>query len=108
MEENLNTLLNEILQQCFWDYSYTAQDIDNIIKSGTKDEKLYLLKKIILNYKEVFKAVKIFDKDELQELLSEIPNGCFRYEFQNTRLMALRNHYLGEEYAPKRLRWSLR
>ncbi|MBF0119028.1 MAG: hypothetical protein HQK79_09340 [Desulfobacterales bacterium] len=99
--------LNDILSQCFWDYDYSIKDIEDIILSGTKTEKLYLFKKIIINHKFFFKAVKIFSENELKEMLAKIPNGFFKYEFQNIRLISLRNYYLGEENAPKRLRWLL-
>ncbi|MBF0103361.1 MAG: hypothetical protein HQK77_20870 [Desulfobacterales bacterium] len=101
------TLLNNIIMHCFWDYNYSVQDIENIIVNGTKQEKVYVLKKIICNSNEFFNAVSLFNKNELKELLTSLPNGSFKYEFQNIRLMALRNYYFGEENAPKRLRWSL-
>ncbi|KJR40645.1 hypothetical protein MCHI_003462 [Candidatus Magnetoovum chiemensis] len=103
--ENIN--LNDIIKQCFWDYNYTVKDIENIVISAAENEKLYLLKKIIVNHKDFFRAVRIFNENELKALLLNIPNGCFKYEYQNVRLMSLRNYYLGEENAPKRLRWTL-
>lgn len=103
----INFDLSEIIKDCFWDYNYNIEDIEIIINNGKIEEKLYLLKKIIINHRKFFKAVKIFSKNELKELLIKIPNGCFKYEFQNIRLLSLKNYYLGEENAPKRLRWIL-
>ncbi|SLM28191.1 hypothetical protein MTBBW1_1270041 [Desulfamplus magnetovallimortis] len=105
---NETNILNTVIKECFWDYDYTTKDIENIIYGNQKDEKLYLLKKIILNSSDFFRVAKrLFKENDLKELLEKIPYGCFKHEFQNTRVAALRNHYLGETNAPERLRWTL-
>lgn len=106
---NLNeSEINTIIKDCFWDYDYTVEDINKIISGNNKEQKVYLLKKIITNSTDFFRlAKKMFERTELENILKQIPYGSFKYEFQNIRIAALRNFYLGENNAPKRLRWPL-
>jgi hypothetical protein len=99
--------IRDILNQCFWDYNYKIEDIENIIATGKMEQKLYLLKKIIANHNFYFKAAQVFPAAELTQLLANIPDQAFRHEFQNIRLTSLKNYFLGEKNAPERLRWAL-
>lgn len=44
----------KIINDCFWDYNITINDIDNIIKSNNLKEMLFLFEKIIVNSQKDF------------------------------------------------------
>jgi|GEM_PF-336040 len=65
-------LLSKILSECFWgDYSFTEDDIINIIKNGSKKEKQFLFGKIIQNANFVSQSLSIFSLADLKWLFDE-------------------------------------
>lgn len=102
----MTALIEDIIKQCFWDYNYTVDKVKDIIENGTTERQIYLLKKIIANYKNHYIVIKIFPAERLKELIRELPIDTFKNEFQNKRVMVLRNIILGENNIPEKLRWD--
>jgi len=65
-------LLSKILSECFWgDYSFTKDDIINIVNNGSKKEKQFLFGKIIQNAVFVSQSLSIFSLADLKWLFDE-------------------------------------
>jgi len=80
-KEAVNRTISEILKECFWDYNFSNEDIVKIVKSDSFSEKMFLFQKILSNSTNMLKALRIFTKEDLKELLNKYRVPAFNHEF---------------------------
>ncbi len=77
--------LSRIIKECFWDYDFSAEDIERIVRKGSYKEKMFLFQKILANSTNILKDLRIFSKEELKELFKNYRVPQFNREFLQNR-----------------------
>ncbi len=100
--------IKRILEDCFWDYDFTENDIIEIVnnKNNTK-EKAFLFSKILKNSNDVLNDLTIFNEKDLIFYLNKFQVPKFNFEYINTRYLILRNYFLNEKVNIPKLAWKI-
>lgn len=81
----IDRMIDEILKECFWDYSFLKEDIVKIVKSGSFSEKMFLFEKILSNSTNTLKALRIFTREDLKELFNKYSVPVFNNEYMQKK-----------------------
>ncbi len=95
----------QLLKDCFWEYDFTADDIDKIIVSGDVSEKKFLFGKILANSTWLLKDLKLFPKDELKSLLHDYTVPEFNSEYLSRRKNIAEFYFFDQELKIEELKW---
>ena len=95
-------LLEDILKYCYWDYSISIEELENILNSKDVRLKKKVFDKIVKNYRDPVGALNtLFSSQDLEKLFDEYP-------IKNSKIMVLRNVLLKEHNYIKELTWKKR
>lgn len=94
-----------IQKECFWDLSFSVEDIKNIIKSSDTRKKNMLFEKIILNSTKLFSDINIFDKVELLNLLNNYKVPYFNGEYIARRKNLVEVYFFDKPLLIDELKW---
>ncbi|MCK5914698.1 MAG: hypothetical protein KAG92_01050 [Deltaproteobacteria bacterium] len=95
-----------LIDDCFWDYNFTDKDIDRIATSDDLKQKRFLFEKILANSTWLLKDLKIFPKDQLEQLLSDYVAPNFNYDYLARRKDIVEFHFFGKELSIEELKWE--
>lgn len=95
----------KIIQECYWDYNITADDLIDIIKVGNKRELKKIFSKIIYNSNDKFSDLRIFKKDDLKEFFDDF-KVTYNDKYITRHILVLRSLLLGEKHKIKGLEWT--
>jgi hypothetical protein len=96
---------NRILKECFWDYNYNANDLEQMASSNLDFEKKSLFAKILQNSSDVLNDIEIFSYKDRVNLLNLFKTGQYKSEYLNKRYKILRHFILGDDVTIKELKW---
>jgi len=94
-----------ILKECFWEYNFNEEDIISLSKSQDKQEQIFLFSKILENAKELIKSMKIFDKEDLVNLIESYNLPTFKHEYMARRLNIVEYYFLDKPLTINELKW---
>ena len=97
--------LKTIRKECFWEYNFSEEAINNLAKSQNIQEKMFLFTKILENAKELLKSMKIFDKSNLESLIESYIVPSFKREYMARRLNILEYYFLDKPLTINELKW---
>ena len=84
--------LQRVIKECFWDMQQTPQNIIDITKSHDWTQKKFLFRKILLNSTRMLNDLKIFEQDDLKELIENFNVPTFNQAY------IFRRHNIAEVY----------
>jgi hypothetical protein len=100
--------VNEMIKECYWDYSITADEIIDIAYGDDLRKKQKLFEKIIYNSSHKYLLLTtIFDTKTLLILFNNMKIN-YNAEFITRQTIMLRNLLFGEENVIKVLEWKKR
>jgi len=94
-----------IKKDCFWDYNFTNKDIELLAISKSEREKTFLFQKILLNSTKMFHDLKIFDNNNLKNLIENYKIPKFNYEYAFKRKNMAEAYFLGKPILVNELQW---
>jgi len=97
--------LKNILEECFWEYSFNEEDIISLAKSQDKQEQIFLFSKILENAKELIKSMKIFNESDLTSLIETYIVPSFKHEYMARRLNIVEYYFLDKPLIINELKW---
>ena len=97
--------LKTILKDCFWEYNFTENDIISLAKSQNQQEQIFLFTKILENAKELIKSMKIFDKEDLENLIELYTLPTFKRDYMARRLNIIEYYFLDRPLTINELKW---
>ena len=97
---------HQLLKDCFWEYDFTADDIDKIIASGDDSEKKFLFGKILANSTWLLKDLKLFLDDGLKSLLNNYTVPEFNSEYLGRRKNIAEFYFFDQELNIEELKWG--
>ena len=97
--------LKTILKTCFWEYNFTEEDIISLAKSQNQQEQMFLFIKILENAKELIKSMKIFDKEDLENLIESYTLPTFKRDYMARRLNIIEYYFLDRPLTINELTW---
>jgi len=97
--------LKTIIKECFWEYNFSEEDINNLAKSHNSQEQMFLFTKILENAKELLKSMNIFDKSDLERLIESYTVPSFRREYMVRRLNIVEYYFLDKPLTINELKW---
>lgn len=98
-------LVSRILDDCFWDYEFTADELKKMATHSTQAEKRFLFSKIVEHSTDVLNDLEIFSLDDQKALLQEYKVPSFKNDYLAKRNAVLRHFILGEKSYIKELAW---
>ena len=99
-------VIKQILQECFWDMSFSIEEIDKIVNGKDFRKKTFLFDKILLNNTKLFVALSIFNKNDLERLIKEYKIPDFNRDIAKRRLNLSEVYFLDMPLKIKELYWS--
>ncbi|HPP99654.1 MAG TPA: hypothetical protein PLK03_02170 [Termitinemataceae bacterium] len=102
---NLEQLIR-IQKECFWDYNITAEEILNIVQTGTYQEKKKLFFKILYNSTDRLSDLMLFSESDLKSLFKE-PLPEHKSKHIQKKVAILRYLLLHETVGNTGLEWKL-
>ncbi len=97
--------LSRINKECFWDYTFSDEEILALANSENIRKKKYLFEKILLNSTEMLQDLEIFKKDDLKILIAEFKVSNFNYDYIFRRKNIAEVYFLDKELLVDELRW---
>jgi len=97
--------IEDIIKECFWEYSFSEDDIISLAKSGNPQEQMFLFSKILANSKRLFRSMGIFDKSNLERLIESYTLPTFNYDYMARRLNMIEYYFLGKPLTINELKW---
>ena len=94
-----------ILKECFWEYSFSEEDIVSMSYSSDRREQVFLFTKILENAKELLKSMQIFNKSDLKSLIESYTIPSFRHEYMARRINMLEYYFLDKPLTINELKW---
>ncbi len=95
-----------IATEYFWEYHFSAKEIENLFKSDDKQKRQFLFEKILLNSPELFQGMELFDKTMLQTLLDDYKVPYFNKEYIGRRKNMLEYYFFNKPLEIDELKWS--
>jgi hypothetical protein len=106
MQNSIN--YNQIIKDCFWDYSIDANYISEILNSDDLRRKQKLFSKIIYNSTDKARTLQtLFDKETLQQLFATF-TVSYNKKYIDRYILVLKNILLGENNYIESLAWKKR
>lgn len=97
---------NQIIKDCFWEYSMSSDDIVALAKSDDLKEQEFLFEKLLLNSTRLFKSMEIFDRESLSHLISMYAVPKFNHDFIARRKNMLEYYFLDKPLTVNELKWT--
>lgn len=107
IESALYAYCQKIIQECFWEYKITEDELVDMAKKGNKQEKYFLFTKIFENATDVLKSLSIFSLADQQDMLRRYTPPKFNGFFLKRRYKILRYFLLNEQTDIPELRWNI-
>ncbi len=94
-----------IMKDCFWEYSFTNEDIERMAISQDEREQSFLFQKILLNSTSLFNDLSIFKLDVLQRLIDNytVPTFNSYYIFKRKNMAEV--YFLNKPVLVNELKW---
>jgi len=100
-----NDLLKNILKDCFWDYHFSADEIEEIVINGSSEEKYFLFHKILAHSRHLLLSMEVFSRKDLEAMLNKkIPEGT-RSDYLQHRKELVEFFYFDKELNRRELAW---
>ncbi len=97
---------DQIIKDCFWEYSMSSDDILALAKSADLKEQKFLFEKLLVSSTGLFKSMKIFDRDTLNRLIVEYSVPSFNHHYMARRKNMLEYYFLGKPLTINELKWT--
>ncbi|MEA3419310.1 MAG: hypothetical protein U9Q90_07905 [Campylobacterota bacterium] len=97
---------NKIAKDCFWEYHFSAEEIRQLFKSDDQREKQFLFEKILLNSRELFKDMELFDRQDLEMMLENYIVPGFNKEYIYRRKNSVEYYFLDKPLMIDELKWT--
>jgi len=96
---------DRILKECFWDLTFTPEDLRQIPLGSDARMKAFLMEKILLNSSHYLRDLQIFPLQELQQLLADFRVPHFNYDYAFRRKNIVEVFYFHQPLLVKELQW---
>ena len=96
----------QLLNDCFWEYNFSPEEIDMIIKSEDFQKNRFLFAKILANSTQLLKDLKLFPKERLLSLLESYIVPRFNHEFLARRKNIVEFHFFRQPLNIEELKWE--
>lgn len=107
IESSLHEYCQRIIQECFWEYKMTEDEILDLAKKGSAQEKYFLFTKILENATDVLKSLRVFSVADQQDLIRRYIPPKFNRFFLERRHKILKYFLLKEQTDIPELRWNI-
>ncbi len=94
-----------IKKDCFWDYTFSDEEIAALAVSENDKEKSFLFQKILLNSTSLFNDLKIFKRDVLLDLLSNYKVPTFNHDYIFRRKNIAEVYFFDKPLLVEELKW---
>ncbi len=98
-------VLQNIIKECYWDYNITEADLEKVLSSKDTRVVKKLFSKIIYNSKDKLLSLKLFSKQQLEELFDDF-KVTYNEKYISKHVLILRSLLLGEKHNIKSLEWK--
>ncbi len=95
----------QLIEDCFWDYDFRADDIAGITSSDDFQKKKFLFGKILANSTQLLKDLKIFSQEDLQSLVDAYSVPDFNHEFLCRRKNIVEFYFFNKKLMLEDLQW---
>lgn len=100
-------IIENILKECFWDMFFTVKEIDAILNGDDFRKKAFLFDKILLNSTNLFSSLNLFQKKDLEKLITKYKIPSFNRDTAERRLNLTQVYFLNLPLTIKELRWNI-
>jgi len=97
--------IDRIKKDCFWEYSFTHDEIIRVAGQIGSREQVFLFEKILLNSSELLQDMEVFSKENLTLLLENYTPPLFNHDYCFRRKNACEVHFFKKELLIDELKW---
>lgn len=95
----------QLIEDCFWDYNMSDDDIIDLAKSHNIKEQQFLFGKILINSTHLLNDIEIFDKKDLEHLLMEYTAPTFNHNYIARRKNMIEYYFFDKPLLVNELKW---
>ena len=106
MKNKIIDRYSKIAKECFWEYHFSAEEIERLLKSSDQREKQFIFEKILLNSHEPFNDMALFDKEDLQKMLESYALPAFNRQYIQRRKNIMEYYFFNTPLEINELKWS--
>jgi len=96
----------KILQECFWEYHLSKDELVTMAWHGTEQEKLFLFGKLFENSQDILQSLNLFSTVDQKKMLLRYSPPQFNRQFFEKRYNILKYFILGEDVHIPELQWN--
>ena len=94
-----------LLKECFWEFGFSPQDIEDLFESRSWEDQQFLFEKILANSTELLVDMELFDMPRLEQLIMAYAVPTFNHSFLLRRKQILEYYFLGSPMQIEELKW---
>ena len=98
-------ILENIIQDCYWDYKINIKDLDFILVSNNSRELQKLFSKIIYNSKDKLLSLSLFTNEQLKKLFLDF-RVSYNEKYIQRHVLVLKSLLFNEKNHIKGLEWK--
>lgn len=102
----LQDRFQRIKKECFWEYSFTQEDLTDIVTGSDFAQKKFLFEKILLNSSRFLGDLRIFKTEDLHQLIDGYKVPQFNYDFAFRRKNMVEVYFFNRPLLIEELRWN--
>ena len=105
----MDTKINykKLNKDCFWEYTFSEEDIDSLAHSDNFKEKQFLFEKILLNSTQFLFTLEVFERKDVRELIEAFKVPSFNHDFIFRRKNMAEVHFLAKPLLIDELKWEV-
>ena len=100
-------IIKQIIKDCFWDMSFSIEEIDKIVNGNDFKAKAFLFDKLLLNSTRLFASLQIFYKEDLKKLINDYKLPAFNKNIAKRRLNLAEVYFLDKPLTIEELSWTV-
>ena len=105
MKNEITERYARIAKECFWEYRFSAEEIEKLFASNNRREKQFLFEKILLNSSELFGDMALFDTRDLAAMLEVYVVPKFNEAYTYRRKNSVEYYLLNKPLVIDELKW---
>lgn len=101
-----NNLIGIINDECFWEYQFSNDQLDEMIQGNDFRKKSFIFGKILENSTHVLQLMSIFPKEDLLKLMDNYQIPGFNKSLVQRRLSIMQFHFARKQIHIPELAWK--
>ena len=97
----------KIIRECFWDYRMSVEELLELARNGTEQEKYFLFIKCMEGSTDILQSLCIFSEADRKKMIGRYTPPKFNHHFFDRRYKIVKYFLTGEQVNIPELQWTV-